>query len=109
MNSRERFLAALSGEKVDRTPLAHVSALTTTELQEITGCFMPDVHHDPQQLVRLCAANHEILGFDAVTFIINYFGEPAALGCEMNWGGKTELPIYTSHPWSEAEDAYVPV
>ena len=48
MNSPERFLAALNGEKPDRTPLAHVSALTTRELQDITGCFMPHVHHDPK-------------------------------------------------------------
>jgi MtaA/CmuA family methyltransferase len=108
MNSRERFLAALSGEKPDRTPLAHVSALTTVELQESTGCAMPDVHLDPEALVRLCAANHEVLGFDAVTFNINYFGEPAALGCEMNWGSRTELPTYTSNPWSKEEDARIP-
>jgi len=58
--------------------------------------------------MRLCAANYEVLGFDAVTFNINYFGEPAALGCEMDWGGKAQLPMYLSHPWSEPEDAVVP-
>ena len=108
MNARERFLTAMMGEKPDRTPLAHVAALTTVELQEITGCTMPGVHHDPGQLARLCAANHEVLGFDAVTFNINYFGEPAALGCGMDWGSKTRLPMYSSHPWSKPEDANVP-
>ncbi|MCD6218834.1 MtaA/CmuA family methyltransferase [Candidatus Calescamantes bacterium] len=108
MNSRERFLSALKGEKVDRTPLAHVSALTTVELQELTGCFMPEVHMNPEKLAKLCFANHQILGFDAVTFIINYFNEPAALGCEMRWGGKRELPMYTSHPWVKEEDAFIP-
>ena len=112
MHSRERFLAALNNTAgtpaCDRTPLAHVSALTTLELQESTGCFMPDVHNDPEALVRLCGANHEALGFDAVSFIINYFGEPAALGCSINWGGKAELPVYTSHPWATAEDAVAP-
>jgi len=38
MNSRERFLAAQRGETPDRTPVAHVSALTTIELQDMTGC-----------------------------------------------------------------------
>ena len=108
MNSRERFLAALRGEKPDRTPLAHVAALTTVELQDLTGCHMPGVHHDPEQLVRLCAANHDVLGFDAVTFNINYFGEPAALGCEMDWGSETQLPTFTSHPWARPEDAVIP-
>ena len=108
MTSRERFLAALNGEKPDRPPLAHVSALTTVELQDQTGCFMPDAHLDAEQLARLCYANHEVLGFDAVTFIINFFNEPAALGVEMSWGAKNELPVYTSHPWREPDDAVVP-
>ena len=108
MNSRERFLAVLNGEKPDRIPLAHVSALTTVELQDITGCYMPEIHHNPEKLAKLCFANHEILGFDAVTFIINYFNEPAALGCQMKWGNERELPMYTSHPWSKLEDAFVP-
>ncbi|HUU42267.1 MAG TPA: uroporphyrinogen decarboxylase family protein [Planctomycetota bacterium] len=108
MNSRERFLAALSGEETDRAPLAHVSALTTLELQETTGCAMPEVHHDPEKLVRLCGANHDLLGFDAVTFNINYFGEPAALGARMNWGAPDTLPTYTSNPWREPDDAAVP-
>lgn len=108
MNSRERFLASLKGEKPDRTPLAYVSALTTVELQNMTRCHMPGVHNDPEQLVKLCAANHEALGFDAVTFIINYFNEPAALGCQMRWGSKRELPMYVSHPWSKPEDAFAP-
>ena len=38
MESRERFLAALNGEKPDRTPVAHVAALTTVQLQQSTGC-----------------------------------------------------------------------
>jgi [methyl-Co(III) methanol-specific corrinoid protein]:coenzyme M methyltransferase len=108
MTSRERFLAAMAGGTPDRPPLAHVSALTTLELQQATGCFMPEVHADPEKLVRLMGANHDVLGFDAVSFIINYFNEPAALGCEMSWGGPDELPVYTSHPWARAEDAALP-
>jgi [methyl-Co(III) methanol-specific corrinoid protein]:coenzyme M methyltransferase len=108
MDPRERFLAALNGEGPDRPPLAHVSALTTVELQEMTGCHMPQVHSDPEKLVKLLGANHEVLNFDAVTFIINYFNEPAALGCEMRWGSEKELPMVTSHPWSRPEDARVP-
>jgi MtaA/CmuA family methyltransferase len=108
MNSRERFLSALQGRRPDRTPLAHVAALTTLELQEQTGCFMPRVHTDPEQLVRLCGANHDVLGFDAVTFIISYFSEPAALGAQISYGGKDELPIYTSHPWEDPSAAAIP-
>jgi [methyl-Co(III) methanol-specific corrinoid protein]:coenzyme M methyltransferase len=105
---RERFLAALHGEKTDRTPLAHIAALTTVELQESTGCRMPDVHHDPEQQARLLVANHRVLGFDAVSFIINFFNEPAALGVEMDWGHPAKLPSVVSHPWHEEADAGIP-
>ena len=37
MNSRERFLTALRGEKPDRTPLANVAAMNPVELQTLTG------------------------------------------------------------------------
>jgi len=108
VNSRERFLTALRGERPDRPPLAHVAAMTTVELQQSTGCFMPRVHHDPASQAKLLAANHEVLGFDAVSFVINYFGEPAALGVEMDWGSPDRLPAFLSHPWQREEDAVVP-
>jgi [methyl-Co(III) methanol-specific corrinoid protein]:coenzyme M methyltransferase len=105
---RERFLAALHRRPTDRAPVAHVAALTTVELQQATDCWMPEVHLDPAKLVKLCGANHDILGFDAVTFNINYFGEPAALGCQMDWGEPARLPTYRSNPWQRAEDAVIP-
>ncbi|MFO7907351.1 MAG: ankyrin repeat domain-containing protein [Planctomycetota bacterium] len=105
---RERFLSALAGDKPDRTPVAHVAALTTVQLRQATGCWMPQVHHDAEQQARLLAANHEALGFDAVSFIINYFGEPAALGIDMDWGGPERVPAFRSAPWQHAEDAVAP-
>jgi len=88
--------------------LAYIAAMTNQELQRTTGCYMPDVHLSPEKLARLCAASHELFGFDGVTFILNYFNEPAALGCSMNWGGPKELPVYTSHPWRRIEEAIIP-
>ena len=108
MNSRSRFLAALKGETPDRTPVAHVAALTTVELQHKTGCTMPAVHWNAERLARLCYANHEVLGCDAVTFNINYFGEPAALGSRMDWGNQTTYPSYGSPVWVEPEDVLIP-
>jgi [methyl-Co(III) methanol-specific corrinoid protein]:coenzyme M methyltransferase len=82
--------------------------MTNQELQRTADCFMPEVHLNAEKLVRLCAASHELFGFDGVTFILNYFNEPAALGCAMNWGGPGELPVYTSHPWRRIDEAMIP-
>ena len=88
--------------------MAHVAAMTTVQLQELTGCPMPQVHHDPAAQAKLLAANHEQLDFDAVSFIINYFGEPAALGAEINWGDTMQLPTFMSNPWQHSDDATLP-
>ena len=82
--------------------------MTNQEMQRSTGCAMPEVHLNAEKLVTLCAASHELFGFDGVTFILNYFNEPAALGCSMNWGDPAQLPIYTSHPWQHIEQATIP-
>jgi [methyl-Co(III) methanol-specific corrinoid protein]:coenzyme M methyltransferase len=108
MTSRERFLTVLHGQRPDRAPVGHISALTCAELQDQTGCQMPQVHHDPEALARLSAANHEVLGFDFVTCLINYFNEPAALGCEMDWGTPAKYPMYLSHPWQPLLNADAP-
>lgn len=108
MKSRERFLAALYREKVDRAAVGHVTALTTVELQDLCGCYMPGVHHDPAGQVKLLGANHEVLGFDAVSFLTNYFNAPAALGIEMDWGDPRRYPTYKSPLWHQKADAVVP-
>ena len=77
MNSKERFLAVLQGKRPDR-------ALTAAELQQAAGCHVPEIHLDAERLAWLGCANHEVPSFDAVTFNINDFGEPAALGSEMD-------------------------
>ena len=108
MNSRERFLEALHNRPVDRTPVAHVAVVTTVEMQDLTGCHMPQVHRDPQQQAALLAANHDVLGFDGVSFIINYFNEPAALGVDMNWGDEVQLPTFKSPNWTRPEQISTP-
>jgi [methyl-Co(III) methanol-specific corrinoid protein]:coenzyme M methyltransferase len=109
MKPRDRFLAALRGDPVDRTPVVNVAALAPTALQERTGCWMPEVHLDPAKLVALAIANHDVLGFDGVSFIINFFNEPAALGARIDWGSPASLPMFASHPWEREEDAVLPL
>jgi MtaA/CmuA family methyltransferase len=107
MNGRERFLAALHRQPADRPAVAHVAVMTSLEQQDKTGCRMPEVHHDPVAQAKLLAANHE-LGFDAIGFLINYFTEPATLGCVMDWGSSIDLPMYRSHPWQSPADIAIP-
>lgn len=108
MIPRERFVAALHRRPVDRPPLAHVAALTTVEIQQHTGCELPDVYHDAEKQATLMGANHDLLNFDAVTFLLNYFNEPPALGADVDWGDSVQLPRVVSHPWASASDIRIP-
>ena len=42
MTSRERVLAALRGEPVDRTPLVNPTSLATVELMDLVDAPFPD-------------------------------------------------------------------
>ncbi|HSB79086.1 MAG TPA: MtaA/CmuA family methyltransferase [Candidatus Methylomirabilis sp.] len=108
MTSRERFLAGIRGERVDRTPLGSPTSVATVEQMELTGSFFPKVHLDGTAMARLAAGAREILGFDAIMPIFSVTQEAAALGCEMDWGALDTMPVAKTHPWSEPDQVHVP-
>ena len=108
MNPRQRAIAALRRQPVDRPPVAYVAALAPTAIQERCGHPMPEVHHQPAGLAELAWANHVELGFDAISVLINYFSMPAALGMPMDWGAPDRYPRCAATPWERPEDAAIP-
>ena len=64
MTSRERVLAALRREPVDRTPLVNPTSLATVELMDLVDAPFPDANREPELMARLAATGHTELGFD---------------------------------------------
>jgi len=105
MTPRERFLAALRREPVDRTPVANPTSIVTHDLQDKLGIHFPDAHHDAEQMAALAMAGHEVLGYDVV-FPVFAGGthEAKALGVSVRWGDAGHMPACEKPIWKEADE-----
>ena len=92
MTSRERVLAALRREPVDRTPVVNPTSVATVELMDLVDAPFPDANRDPQLMARLAATSHTELGFDSVMPVFSIIQESSALGCSMQWEQKDNWP-----------------
>lgn len=108
MTPRQRFMAALHNQPVDRVPVGSPTSVATVELMEATDAFFPQAHTNGDTMARLAAGGHDILGFDTVAPIFSIAQEAAALGCDMDWGRKDWMPINTSSPFAEPESIVIP-
>lgn len=109
LTPRQRFLNALLRQEVDRAPVANPNSLVTVELQQRTGAFFPEAHHNPELMAKLAAAGHTVCGYDVVFPV---FGagtqEAAALGVPIQWGDINNLPAIAGHIWREVNDIHIP-
>ena len=110
MTSRERVLAALSREPVDRTPCCNPTSLATVELMDLVDARFPDANRKGEQMARLAATGYTELGFDSVMPVFSIIQESSALGCLMQWEGKDNWPtVKMSQPiWREPDDISIP-
>lgn len=92
MTSRERVVAALRGEPVDRTPIVNPTSVATVELMDLVDAPFPDANRDPELMARLAATGHTELGFDSVMPVFSIIQESSALGCKMQWEQKDNWP-----------------
>ena len=110
MTSRQRVMAALAGEPVDRAPVCNPTNVATVELMDMVDAPFPDANRDPEMNARLAATGHTELGFDAIAPYFTIIQESSALGCEMQWEGKDNWPtVRMSRPiWEGPEDVRIP-
>ena len=86
MKPRERFVAAIKGEPVDRRAVGNVTSSATYEQMIRTGHAWPKAHTDPEEIAGLASPSYTELGYDTV---MPYFGlvhGAAALGAPVEWG-----------------------
>ena len=92
MTSRERVLAALRREPVDRTPVVNPTSVATVELMDMVEAPFPDANREPELMARLAATGHTELGFDTVMPVFSIIQESSALGCKIQWEQKDNWP-----------------
>ncbi len=110
MTSRERVLAALKREPVDRTPCCNPTSVATVELMDLVDAHFPDANRDPEKMARLAATGHTELGYDSIMPVFSIIQESSALGCRIQWEEKDNWPtVKMSEPiWTEVDDITVP-
>ena len=110
MNSRERVLAALNRQPVDRTPLCNPTSVATVELMDLVDAPFPDANRNPETMARLAATGYTELGFDTIMPVFSIIQESAALGCKIQWEQKDNWPtVKMSEPiWESPDDIKVP-
>ncbi|MBI4875856.1 MAG: MtaA/CmuA family methyltransferase [Acidobacteria bacterium] len=110
LNSRQRVLAALRREAVDRAPAINPTSVATLELMDRAGAAFPEAHRDPAAMARLAAAGHTELGFDSVMPVFSIVQESAVLGCRVEWGARNGWPaVKMREPiWRDPDEIRIP-
>jgi MtaA/CmuA family methyltransferase len=109
MTSRERVLAALRREPVDRTPLVNPTSLATVELMDLVDAPFPNANREPELMARLAATGHTELGFDSIMPVFSIIQESSAIGCKIQWEHKDNWPTVkmTEPIYSEPSDVRI--
>ena len=110
MTSRQRVLAALRREPVDRTPVCNPTSVATVELMDLVDATFPMANRDAELMARLAATGYTELGFDTVMPVFSIIQESSALGCKMQWEQKDNWPtVRMREPiWTDVDDIKVP-
>ncbi|NKB65741.1 MAG: MtaA/CmuA family methyltransferase [Candidatus Latescibacteria bacterium] len=110
MTSRQRVLAALARQPVDRTPVCNPTSVATVELMDLVDAPFPQANRDPELMARLAATGYTELGFDTIMPVFSIIQESSALGCKMQWEQKDNWPtVRMREPiWEKPEDIVIP-
>ncbi len=100
--------AMFNGRKGPRPPVLNPTSIVCEGLMDASGVNFPEAHLDADAMAELALAGHEIVGFDSVMPEFSVQQEAAALGCEMDWGGRNRMPDSKSFPHADFSDIDVP-
>ncbi len=105
MSPRERVLAALRRQPVDRTPVVNPTSVATVELMDLVDAPFPAANREPELMARLAATGHTELGFDSIMPVFSIIQESSALGCKIQWEQKDNWPtVKMREPIFESPD-----
>ncbi|MBB30366.1 MAG: methyltransferase [Gemmatimonadetes bacterium] len=109
MTGRERVLAALNFDPVDRTPVCNPTSVATVELMDLVDAPFPEANRDPELMARLAATGYTELGFDTIMPVFSIIQESSALGCKIQWEQKDNWPtVKMGEPiWEDVEDIQI--
>ena len=110
MTSRQRVLAALGREPVDRTPVCNPTSVATVELMDLVDASFPEANRQPELMARLAATGYTELGFDTIMPVFTIIQESSALGSKIQWEQKDNWPtVKMQEPiYEDVDDINIP-
>jgi MtaA/CmuA family methyltransferase len=100
--------AMFKGKKGQRPPTCTPTSIACHDLMDATGVSFPDAHLNANAMAELALGGHELIGFDTVMPEYSVDQEAAALGAEMDWGGRDRMPTVRNLLYEEFSDVTIP-
>jgi len=99
MTPRERVLAAMKLEKMDRPPVACFTQSATIGQMDALNVYWPEAHSDPKLMAKLACGQADVLGFEGIRTSFCLTAEAERLGCSVDPGKKDRTPMLKKHPF----------
>jgi len=85
MSAKERLLATLAHQPVDRVPAAQPLHTGTIELMKSSGAYWPEAHSNAELMATLSYEAHRVIGFESVRVPFDINTEAEAMGCVLEY------------------------
>lgn len=99
MTPRDRVLAAMKKESLDRPPVAIFTQAATLGQMEKVGAAWPEAHKSAELMAKLGTAQADIFGFECVRAPFCLTAEAERLGATVQVDKKDASPMIKSHPF----------
>lgn len=100
MSCRDRVLAALNQESLDRPPAAIFTTCDTIDMMKACGASWPEAHSDPQKMATLGCAEADYFGLETVRAGFCLTEEAEAFGCPTDMGTARSSPMLKGHRYN---------
>ncbi len=99
MTPRDRVIAAMNKEKLDRPAVAIFTQSATLGQMDKVGAAWPEAHKNAELMAKLAAAQADLFGYEAVRASFCLTAEAERLGCKVQVDKKDAAPMLKAHPF----------
>jgi MtaA/CmuA family methyltransferase len=104
MDTRERFLNAMTGSETDRMPAACPLQTGTLDLMRLSGAYWPDAHRDAKKMALLSLAASTYAGVESARLPFDVVVDAEAFGAKIGYGNQVSAPFVVDSPISSLDD-----
>jgi [methyl-Co(III) methanol-specific corrinoid protein]:coenzyme M methyltransferase len=105
MNQRDRLLAVLDHQEVDRVPVVSPVQTGTLDLMRASGSFWPLAHDDAHHMFKLSMAAHTVTGLEGCRVPFEVSVDASAFGATTSYATDRRQPAITGRPVSSRQEA----